>query len=425
MNGGAALDLAAPICLPSGWAFIPSLTPGWPRGVRLVRNGPRIWLILISALALSGCLTFGAVERRSTAINEGVGATGNRAVLLNLVRASRAEPLYFMSLTTLHATATGDLKLGLPQGTLGPVDFPVRVAQNYTFGANASNTLDNNTTTSFDMGVLASKDFYAGLLAPLGVADVDLLLHQGFSRELVFYLVIDHAKVTPLSDDDPLKKGGPFVLYNDPTAANFKGPAGFQEYMRQAMITGLTTQTVPAPQDVAEGKKSGPSVELCYEPALATSEGRSEIADSKSICGAETPKETAKGDTSSALMVKLVSPLDGKKHNYEIEVTTRSIFGIFNYLGALIAGGDEDDLRLHDYQLPAEKPDTDPILDVLARGEAGSGCFTAVSYGGERYCVPQKGAENTKRVFAILNMLIALKQAPGDLPITQTVRIEQ
>jgi hypothetical protein len=409
-----------------------------------VRDGPRLCLILVSTLALSGCMTFGAVERRSTSINEGVGASGNRAVLLNLVRASRAEPLYFMSLTTLHATATGDLKVGLPQGTLGPVDFPVRVAQNYTFGTNASNTLDNNTSTSFDMGVLGSKEFYAGLLAPLGVADVDLLLHQGFSRELVFDLVIDHAKITEVAaDNDHHPTGPPYVVYNDPTDRNFQNvPFGFQYYIEQAVIHGLTTETI-APSgeggakekpDAAAGipellgavanalnkKPSSPKVALCYEPALATGPAQADLADSKSICG-RTGEHQASDQASAPLFVKLT--IGGQMHYLEIEVTTRSIFGVFNYLGQMIANRDEDAVRLHQYT--SERSNTDPILDLTAGGADFGGCFTAVSYAGGHYCVPQKGAENTKRVFAILNMLIALKQSPGDLPITQTVRIEQ
>jgi hypothetical protein len=39
--------------------------------------------------------------------------------------------------------------------------------------------------------------------------------------------------------------------------------------------------------------------------------------------------------------------------------------------------------------------------------------------------VPVEGAANTKRIFGILNALLALKQSNADLPTTQTVRIAQ
>lgn len=37
--------------------------------------------------------------------------------------------------------------------------------------------------------------------------------------------------------------------------------------------------------------------------------------------------------------------------------------------------------------------------------------------------MPLDGADNTKKIFNILNALLALKTSPGDLPVTQTVRI--
>ena len=53
----------------------------------------------------------------------------------------------------------------------------------------------------------------------------------------------------------------------------------------------------------------------------------------------------------------------------------------------------------------------------------GSGCFVDLGYEGERYCVPLEGVDNTKKIFNILNALLAPKTSPGDLPVTQTVRI--
>ena len=37
--------------------------------------------------------------------------------------------------------------------------------------------------------------------------------------------------------------------------------------------------------------------------------------------------------------------------------------------------------------------------------------------------MPQDGADNTKKIFNIINALLALKTTAGDLPVTQTVRI--
>jgi hypothetical protein len=107
----------------------------------------------------------------------------------------------------------------------------------------------------------------------------------------------------------------------------------------------------------------------------------------------------------------------------EIDVTTRSIFGIFTYLGDMIAKDDADQVRLHAFpELISETTVDAPLLTVLKGGTNG-GCFIGLGYEGQSYCVPEQGAENTKRIFNILNALLALKTAAGDLPVTQTVRI--
>ena len=365
-------------------------------------------------------MTFGAVAPRATSINEGVGATQNRATLLNLVRASRSEPLYFLSLTALHASSAGDLKVGLPAESFGPYRTPSQ--RNFSIGGGNTNVLDNSTTTSFDIGVLGSKDFYAGLLSPLGLADVDLLLHQGFSRELVFYLVIDKLKVTQVGPDGAPTPGvDPTVIYNDPSNhANF---TIFQTYVRQAMIHGLTTESYTGERGGEGGKPPPARVQLCYERALATEDGKQGLVGSPNLCGGDLvhggPRNAA-----VPLFVKLPDFRTGQMGNFQIEVTTRSIFGIFNYLGAAIAHGDQASLQLHDYQLPAERSDAGPILTVVTDASRLDRCFAAITYEREHYCVPEDGAVNTKRIFVILNTLMALKQSPGDLPLTQTVRIE-
>ena len=382
-----------------------------------MRSGGRPLVLASLALMLSGCLSVGTVDRRATALNLSVADTQNRAVLLNLARASRAEPIYFTAVNQLGASALTDFKLGLPSFSFGPNQTAAMKV--YTFGAAASDALDNQTSTNFQMGVLGSRDFYSGLMAPLSLRDVDLLLHQGFSRELVFLLVIDKIKITPSGDE-------PTVIYNDPTDAR-TFPL-FEQYIREAMVHGLTTQSYLAPEDSsAAGAKLIPHAELCYERAMATAEARQDFPNRESGCGFKPSVRTAIEGGGSALEVHLHG------QTLKLEVTTRSIFGVFYYLGGVMAHHDEATLRLHHYDLPAETTVDAPLLAVLDKpgmgpvaglgGGLGETCFTAVDYEGRHYCVPQDGADNTKRIFGILAALLALKQSPGDLPITQTVRI--
>jgi hypothetical protein len=84
-------------------------------------------------------------------------------------------------------------------------------------------------------------------------------------------------------------------------------------------------------------------------------------------------------------------------------------------------------ITLMDFNLPAERVEESPLVDVEVRGAdlLGRGdCFSALNFEGRSYCVPQD-ADNTKRIFGILNALLALKQSVSDQPVTQTVRITQ
>lgn len=392
-------------------------------------------------LLLGGCIAFGAIDRRANTINDQVANAQSQGVLLNLARASRNEPIYFVAFNQLSASGTTEFRAGAPQFFLGPnLPAPDKIAT-FTGG---STFLDNSTNSNFQMSLLGSKDFWSGLMAPLDLRDVDLLLHQGYSRELIFYLVIAKATITPVAV--PGKPAlPPQVIYNDPgNPASFRL---FEYYIREAMEHGLTTETFesadapPASDEddtTASGGKSGgkkpkpaartsTEAELCYDRALVMPKDIGDIAPD-SFCGAKgaVRSVTAGGAPLNVTLHDPSFPLHDVP--LKIDVTTRSIYGVFYYLGAIIAHGDEARVHLRHYDLPSETTLDEPLLNVVTDGQ-GQGekgpCFAAVSYEGASYCVPRDGADNTKRIFGILNALIALKQVPGDLPTTQTVRIEQ
>ena len=69
---------------------------------------------------LSGCLALGDIDRRATTFDQGVGSFQNRAVLLNLARASLKEPMYFVSIGATQAQGTEDLRASVPSFGEGP-----------------------------------------------------------------------------------------------------------------------------------------------------------------------------------------------------------------------------------------------------------------------------------------------------------------
>jgi hypothetical protein len=285
------------------------------------------------------------------------------------------------------------------------------------------------------LGVFSTHDFYVGLMTPLQLSEVDLLLRQGFPRELVFYLVIAKARITPPS-------GRPYYIYNEPhDAARY---ALFVGAIKIAMEHGLTTEVVPAspaapaasppPQTVA-GESSGgtiqfvlkentaaPPIQECFDRALATDAANQEFDQlisamkvTPNLCGVAA-------HPSASQDVYLDGP---DKPPSKVEVVFRSTYGIFQYLGEIMNDAGPAAPALTDYGIPGEVTPAGELLHIEKRSAISGDCFTAVTYDGEPLCVPKDGEalQNTKDVFDILTALLALKQTPGDLPAPQAVLI--
>lgn len=422
-----------------------------------MRTFARLAAFAAAGLMLTGCLSVGQLARRGTTVDEGIGTLSNRAILINLARASRQEPLYFLTVTSVNGQGTTDLHLGDPQFLEGPT--LKGAGKDFTFNGN-SIFLDNSVNTQVQLGSPYSKDFYNGIMSPLGLDDVNLLLHQGFPRELVYYLVIDHAKFTNV--DNPADS---FVVYNDPQLAGAAASlppdttipptfAQFNTVMALAMTTGFVTEVTPPPDcspaalaQASEGRKKacdkkeavqqvggevangavqfvlqpkaekGAGVRLCFERTMAVGLGAAALkfADAQAdperrpiYCGLE-------GERGAKQVVRL---LNGQV--YKIEIFTRSIYAIYQYLGRMMTpGGVIPDLV--DYQARGEETPTGPIFVV---NSSFTDCFAATDYRGRNYCVPNDSSgATTRQIFTMLNTLVALKQSPGDLPAAQTVLV--
>jgi hypothetical protein len=90
------------------------------------------------------------------------------------------------------------------------------------------------------------------------------------------------------------------------------------------------------------------------------------------------------------------------------------VYGIYQFLGRIVRT--DNPIRLRGRG-------DDELLLTIVRRDVLTSCFVALDFEGIAYCVPNEGAENTKRVFGLLTQLLALRTLVGDLAITPTVRV--
>jgi uncharacterized caspase-like protein len=336
-------------------------------------------------------------------------------------------------LAALRRSAAANQPPALPEPSQSPARGDIRQSPPATASSAAPDVnpqvsdealLASIVRSSLGDGPTARLD--AGWLDPIDLQDIARLLHLGFlSRELIYCLLIDNVRLTVV----PAQGGAPppVIMRNDPS--NPQSFELFRYFIKMAMEHGLTTETY----EVADAAGGDPSldratsqsrpamrrfVELCYDTALASP---SDIRDfpPDSICGAK-PTIRVSGQTyggsSYLILHDPTFPLHDQK--LQLDVSTRSIYGLFHYLGEMVKSGQP--MVLSPFQLPQETTLAEPLLDVtIDSPQPADGCFVATRYMGHSYCAPQRGpgADNTRSVFAIVRTLLDLRTPSGDRPV--------
>lgn len=419
--------------------------------------GERAWsrfsCTILCVASLAGCSFTDSVDSRYETINRSTDAARNQAILINIIRASHAEPLNFVAFSKVSGTTSTGLGVGLPSFVVGP--DRLQNQKQFTFGNSTLNSTVS-ANSSFDIAVLDTKDFYGALLAPVDDLTLNFFQRQGYPRELLFWLFADSIRVT---------ENGRTVEYrNEPSEMKSCEPPRnlcFVNFVDAAVDAGFSveTRTVETPVTGTDGKTklvTKTEARPCFDTVLQDRARRERdshvrtrprlltIAEVRPICGRDPwpEKQTAsstkkRGGSASTektegLKLKLYStapqtPLQSNRApairaltpggaQQTIEIPTRSTYGIYQYLGRILAENAMYKVRLDD----AGKEDAQ-ILTIT--DDDPSGCFAEADYLGKHYCVPVQGAENTKRVIGLLAQLLALKTPQTDLPFTPTVRV--
>jgi hypothetical protein len=207
--------------------------------------------VLLAGLA-SACAVVDPVDPRYDTVNRSLSKARNESILLNIIRAGHEWPLSFTTVPQVNPSMQNVTTLGLPSFQVGPSYKPPATAATantgYSLGAPLRNVifgnvnnLTNATTVSsnFSVSSLENGAFYNGLLRPVSLHDLNYFIHQGYSRELLFWLFADTVEVTA---------GGRTIglQYNPPDdyGCHEREPKHrcFREFVEIATITGLSVE---------------------------------------------------------------------------------------------------------------------------------------------------------------------------------------
>ncbi len=453
-----------------------------------VWQGSFLWGVMAAvrsiALTLLLCVSTGCAFRPQVSgmaveYNEFVAEATNRQTVVNILRAKSREPLHFTSFSKVLGTARIEGNAGLdlaangnggdqlPQGggfatsrrTLGATNWTPRVGVRI------------NSGTDFEIGINATDDFWKGITTPVAPAAIVHLLRQGWERDLISFLFIHRiefaGRITDpggkviatlplarfLNAPDNEATVEPFAslmrcrtLYYDLSEAagrsefaitfsensNYVSDEGtrreacarFERGLREEFSKALQTRSIELPSLGKTGGGTEPRM-----PASADADpfrGRDNyVAGAPAQPGSTAPNGA--GFTAPAYFQDLVPP--GYKTELLVDVSTRSVEGMINYLGEYVRTVNERPLawgRCEDGQYRACIP-----LIVIKPAEEAAGVepFITVEYKGKRYIVPSSGedirtgAGFSSQVIGLVQTMLNLHRSSKDLPSTPLVRV--
>jgi hypothetical protein len=434
---------------------------------------------LKAGIGVAGCFLLGAcqlvdlaIEPRTYQVNLGTQNVREELILLNVVRASRFEPLNFTALSKY--TASGTLAAsGNAQNNIG-IDFAAfkgGPAAGQLAGATPKTALTANgnvsTGNSFDLVPLDTQDFYGNFLATLTPEKIHLLVNAGLSREVVYHSLIKSIDVNLTEAGRTLVKGYLKLRYNnDPSDDTWEGINSKEAFdrcayeadidmvkakranngnwapfytgfwygrhlsdcsyhkflviLQAAFEYGVTTAAVAREQKAQTSRATQINVMVSSGQGGGDRQDQ-QRADQKTVvlcfdaAVAANYRRVIKGKSRCGEK-EVKGPLQTNLGAYDasVEPVLASAYGVFQYYGQLL----RTSVRVH---VSSSTQTGDPVL--FAVSPEASGCFAHVVYAGKSYCVPNDRADNTKQVLTLLIALVNLSTNRSSLPVTPTVLV--
>jgi len=380
---------------------------------------PRL-LSAVTALALGGCVTHGALSSRAVDYNTAAETARNEMLLMNILRARDRRPMVFTGLSRITGSVRAESRIGAAAST-GSAAADIQ-GFSPSFGFTDSPT--------FDVAVLDSQEFTRGIMTPVGTEILEYFWDQGYNREVLLYLVVDRLELECGAPGGGL----PRLLENDPTEPSF---AEFRSVVDDLADTGqwefddYRTEKIGPPVDASEARRLPTLVQMASSPLRLRplADGTFQLEKTSTKMRLAIPGTGACGGTSRSA-VRLYDSRGAVEAAARLapgeargRIVMRSPQSILHYLGELARPEREVAIRAR----RDGQPVSERRLFAVRPGSACSGSEVSVRYDGSRWAIPRGTAEcdggRSMQSLAITAQLLSLLQSAKDLPATSTVRI--
>jgi hypothetical protein len=403
---------------------------------------------IAAVFALAGCGLVESVGPDVDTLSRAGAEAKNTNLLINIMRASRREPMYFSTLAVLRGSnsLTGGLSAS---GSASTSSYEAADSWSRVLGFSISPSGSFTSSPSFDLAPLDSQGFLQSLLTPVLPNVFNFFATQGVPREILLYMMISKVVLTV--------DGKKIEFVNDVYSPSFPD---FVKELQFGVAHGLTTETVtdtvpvgpplpasqltallpsldkliaagvlptPTPKGELQLQMSKPIVRFCFDPALAKEPIEGSMNDQ--ICSRAQKETTKQPDSSSntfSFSVNSNGPAIG------IELYTRSVADMFNFLGDIVAAENYDPGNTSE-RAPAVRgiklitPEAQtigsakPISDmfVVTKGSS-TDSLVSVEFNGANYSI-SRNSRTSSLVLSLLNQLVSLSTSIQDIPSSNTV----
>jgi hypothetical protein len=378
------------------------------------------------------------------------GESGNRQLLVNVLRARDEVPLHFSQLTQIHGSAalSGSLSTIIP------------------FGPNSGKALENvalsamySQNPSFDIGTLDDQTFWLGIatqpISPEAIAG--LIRNSGVNPRMAFLLFFsefDAPGEKPRVNNDSIDAFANRPAKDQYTQfhENWRGYIGFINAKseegsltvhpyRELQPLGVAAKAPPSPKDLPSTDAS----KFVVRPIGRMFQLFS-VTDRYAFCLKQTSGDRLIGFPSTASpRYKYIDDYNNICNRSEVVLDQalipteypvfrmRSVFGIFEYLGMILRF--QERWRSEGYCItlnppvgndPAGRCSQDVLFQVNPLGETprvvaryGDADYALSSYA---ECLPNQPCDHSVQVLSVLGLLLNLNKNLQNVPSTPTVR---